>query len=110
MRRKERIVIRANYIDITGTIETLPKIAMVDGKKCCEFLLRSRAYVKSNEIKECFSIMVLLSRKNSRRCLAKYRHQIGREVRLEGSLSFNTDPDRLYSGFYINVAKITGLL
>ena len=103
-------MIRANYIDITGTIETLPKHKKVDNKSCCEFLLRSRTYVKSNEIKECFSIAVLLSRKNARRCLARYRYQIGREVRLEGSLSFNTDPDRLYSGFYINVAKITGLL
>lgn len=99
-------MVKVNYIDITGVVETLPKSSMIDGKLCCEFLLSSRAWMKSKSKKESFSIAVLLSRKNAKRCLEEL--QKGTEIRVQGNLSWNEE-ERKYNGFYIDVKKIIGL-
>jgi hypothetical protein len=96
-----------NYIDINGYAETIPKLVMIQNKPCCEFLLCGKACVKSHEIYESFSIPVLLSRKNAKRCLANLKE--GKWVRVQGSLSFNDDKNRTYTGFYINVDTIKGI-
>ncbi len=100
-------MVKINYIDITGIIETFPKMVNINNKSCCEFLIHSRAYVQSKEIQESFSIPVLLSRKNAQRILNK-KNIRGKEINVKGSLSFSSY-NKIYKGFYINVEKITGI-
>ena len=95
-----------NDITLTGTIETLPKVRTINDTYACEFLMQARSIIKHGKIKsyEDFSIAVVAYRKEAKRCITKYRK--GTNLVIEGSLSFSSDQDKQYSGFYLEAKKI----
>lgn len=102
-------MINDNYIEIIGMIETLPKIININKKMCCEFLLATRAYVTpyGEDCYEWFSIPVLLSRKNAKRIVTRGPKVVGKRIKIIGELSFTTDMQRKYKGFYVYAKKVT---